>query len=203
MARAPDPALRQRILDAAARVFEEKGFAATRMSDIAAAADVAVGSIYLHFKTKETLCGALTEGFNSRVLAESLPLLANADPAQGLADAVRAALRIFEQERALLGTLYLSIGFAPFVADGQMAVSDSDTAVFEAFGAQIQAHMDAGHYRRYNVLTAVHLITNLLEHTAVGYLLLGAGDLRAAEDDIVRFIQCAMLTHPPAQPKLA
>jgi AcrR family transcriptional regulator len=197
MARMADPALRQRILDAAARVFEEKGFADTRMNDIAAAADVAVGSIYLHFKTKEALCAALTDGFNGRVLAESLPLLAHLDPAQGLADAVRAVLRIFEQERALLGTLYLSIGFAPFVAQGQMTASDSDTAVLEALAAQIQAHMDAGHYRRYDVLTAVQLITNLLERTAVGYLSLGAGDLRAAENDIVRFVQCAMLTRPP------
>jgi AcrR family transcriptional regulator len=198
MARTADPALRQRILEAAQQVFEEKGFAATRMSDIATVAGVAVGSIYLHFKTKEALCGALTDGFNNRVLRESLPLLAHPDPAQGLADAVRAALRIFEEQRALLSTLYLTIGFAPFVEDGHMQNSDSDVAVFEALAAQIQARIDAGDYRRYDVSTAVQLITNLIERTAVGYLSLGAGDLRAAEADLIRFIQGAMLTHPPA-----
>jgi AcrR family transcriptional regulator len=195
MARPSDPALRQRILDAAQQVFEQKGFAATRMNDIAAAAGVSVGSIYLHFKTKEALCAALTDGFNHRVLREALPLLAHKDAAQGLADAVRAALRIFEEQRTLLATLYLTIGFAPFVENGQMQNSASDIAVYEALAAQLQARMDSGEYRRYDVGTAVQLITNLIERTAVGYLSLGAGDLRKAEPDLIRFIQHAMLNN--------
>jgi AcrR family transcriptional regulator len=198
MARPSDPALRQRILDAAQQVFEEKGFAATRMNDIAAAASVSVGSIYLHFKTKEALCAALTDGFNLRVLREALPLLSAPDATKGLADAVRAALRIFEENRALLTTLYLTIGFAPFVEDGQMQNSASDIAVYDALAAQLQARMDSGEYRRYDVATVVQLIANLIERSAVGYLLLGAGDLRAAEPDLIRFVQNAMLARPPA-----
>ena len=43
------------ILDAAIRVFAEKGFHAARISDVADAAGVADGTIYLYFKNKDDL----------------------------------------------------------------------------------------------------------------------------------------------------
>lgn len=45
----------QHILDAAARVFAEKGFHAATVKDVAAAAGVAHGSIYTYFENKEAL----------------------------------------------------------------------------------------------------------------------------------------------------
>jgi AcrR family transcriptional regulator len=46
---------RQRILQAAARVFRDQGYAGTRLSDIAAAADMKAGSLYYHFDSREAL----------------------------------------------------------------------------------------------------------------------------------------------------
>jgi AcrR family transcriptional regulator len=43
------------ILDAALKVFAEKGFAGTRMEDIAARAGVTKGTIYLYFENKEAV----------------------------------------------------------------------------------------------------------------------------------------------------
>lgn len=48
-------ATRKRVLDAAARVFRQKGYAATRLSDIAAAAGMQTGSLYYHFESREAL----------------------------------------------------------------------------------------------------------------------------------------------------
>lgn len=45
----------QRILDAAIAVIAEKGFFTARISDIAARADVADGTVYLYFKSKEDI----------------------------------------------------------------------------------------------------------------------------------------------------
>jgi AcrR family transcriptional regulator len=47
------------ILDAALTVFAEKGFAAARMEDIAAAAGVTKGTIYLYFPSKEEVFKSL------------------------------------------------------------------------------------------------------------------------------------------------
>ena len=55
MALSKSAATRQRILDAAARAFRQKGYAATRLVDIAAAADTKAGSMYYHFDSKNQL----------------------------------------------------------------------------------------------------------------------------------------------------
>jgi AcrR family transcriptional regulator len=46
---------RQRILDCAALVFSEKGYAGARLADIAAAAGMQAGSLYYHFPGREEL----------------------------------------------------------------------------------------------------------------------------------------------------
>src|SRR6266436_7656267 len=46
---------RQRILDAAVQVFARKGFFASRISDVAAAAGIADGTVYLYFESKDNI----------------------------------------------------------------------------------------------------------------------------------------------------
>ncbi len=86
---------RQAILEAALDEFVARGFAATRLDDVARRAGVAKGTIYLHFKDKEAL-------FQELIRAALVPLigrLAAPPPAGG---SVRAALegfaRTFAQE---------------------------------------------------------------------------------------------------------
>ncbi len=56
----------QRILDAAIEVIAEKGFFQSRVSDIAARADVADGTIYLYFRNKEEiLMAAIASAFSA------------------------------------------------------------------------------------------------------------------------------------------
>jgi TetR/AcrR family acrAB operon transcriptional repressor len=52
---------RTRIVDAAERVFHEKGVAHASLEDIAAAADVTRGAIYWHFRDKAELFDAMME----------------------------------------------------------------------------------------------------------------------------------------------
>jgi AcrR family transcriptional regulator len=52
---------RRELLVAATRVLAEKGFHRTKITDIAAAADVGVGTFYLHFPDKEALFDAVVE----------------------------------------------------------------------------------------------------------------------------------------------
>ncbi len=71
----------QAILDAALDVFSEKGFAASRLEDVAVRAGVAKGTIYLYFASKEALFEGLIrasivlpiEAVRQEVLARDLP----------------------------------------------------------------------------------------------------------------------------------
>jgi len=60
---------REAVLEAALAEFIAKGFAATRIEDVARQANVAKGTVYLHFKDKEDL-------FAAAVRAEMTPLAA-------------------------------------------------------------------------------------------------------------------------------
>ena len=51
------------LMEAAQRLFIDKGIAATSIDDIAAGAQVAKGTFYLYFPSKEALLGALQQRF--------------------------------------------------------------------------------------------------------------------------------------------
>jgi len=81
---------REAIIEAALDEFIARGYAATRLDDVAKRAGVAKGTIYLHFKDKEAL-------FQELVRTALVPLigrLAAPPPAGG---SVRAALESFAQ----------------------------------------------------------------------------------------------------------
>jgi len=59
---------RSRILDAAIQAFSRNGYHATRISDIAKAANVADGTVYLYFAGKEELLSTIFEDRMSRFL---------------------------------------------------------------------------------------------------------------------------------------
>ena len=56
---------RTAILDAALELFSHRGYGATSMRDIAGKAGVSTGSVYHHFKDKESIFQALLEQFQA------------------------------------------------------------------------------------------------------------------------------------------
>lgn len=85
---------RQRILDAAAKVFREHGYANARLSDIAQLANMQTGSLYYHFASREDLVaeilrlGIETAWEHVREAVDALP--AGTAPVDRLAAAIRA-----------------------------------------------------------------------------------------------------------------
>ncbi|MGD1066390.1 MAG: TetR/AcrR family transcriptional regulator [Vulcanimicrobiaceae bacterium] len=59
----PAAVRREELLDAAQRLFLARGVAATSVDDIVAAADVAKGTFYLYFPSKEALIGGLRDRY--------------------------------------------------------------------------------------------------------------------------------------------
>ena len=85
----------QRILDAAVAVFAEKGFFTSRVADIADRANVADGTVYLYFKSKdEILMTAINTAFDAFMSLARTELKKLSDPAERLR---RLALRMFRR----------------------------------------------------------------------------------------------------------
>jgi AcrR family transcriptional regulator len=66
--------VKEKIVDAALATFSKNGYDRTRMDDIAEAANVSKGTLYLYFKNKEELFYAISER-NIRELKEQLSTL--------------------------------------------------------------------------------------------------------------------------------
>jgi AcrR family transcriptional regulator len=88
-------ATRSRIVDAAGRLFAEHGYGATTIADVAAAADVAVETVYARFKNKRNLLDAYLD-VSIVGDAEPVPLLDRPE-----VQAVRAAADQREQVQLL------------------------------------------------------------------------------------------------------
>ncbi len=104
---------RERIVDAALRLFREKGFDETTMRDVAAAADVATGAAYYYFRSKEELVMALYVRTAEGARAVTPPAIAKSS---GLKKRIRAVidtnLQQFADHRRLLVAL-VRIGMDP------------------------------------------------------------------------------------------
>jgi TetR/AcrR family transcriptional regulator len=91
---------REEILDAAQRVFFEKGLAAATMDDIAETAELSKGTLYLYYKSKEDLyLTVMMRGM--QLLYEAFSEVANSvtTPAKMLSGMFDAYLRYFNTHR--------------------------------------------------------------------------------------------------------
>ena len=104
---------RERILDAALKLFRERGFDETTMRDIAAAAGVATGAAYYYFRSKEELVMA----FYVRTAEEARDLIPaeiakSRDLRKRIQSIIDLKLQQFEQHRRLMVAL-VRIGIDP------------------------------------------------------------------------------------------
>ena len=100
---------------AARRLFAEKGYGATSMADIAAAAEVAVQTIYGSCGSKQDLVMALADAIDEEadVAALGVQLADSGDPREALALGVRLTRQLNERCGDIIGTLLSAATIAP------------------------------------------------------------------------------------------
>lgn len=104
--RVDQAAKREEILHAAVRVFARRGFAATRIDDVAAEAGIAKGSVYLYFDSRDSLLEAAFSAYATgaaAALAEAVA--AGGPPLDRLAALVRSAVATIVAEPDLARVL--------------------------------------------------------------------------------------------------
>jgi AcrR family transcriptional regulator len=95
------------LLAAAVRVLAEKGLHDTKVADIATAADIGVGTFYLHFSTKEALFAAVVEEAVARLKASVDAARDTApDPIAKMIAANRAFCRFAAEHREIFKIVF-------------------------------------------------------------------------------------------------
>ncbi|CAN5539526.1 hypothetical protein BH11CYA1_BH11CYA1_14940 [soil metagenome] len=102
MARALDPHKKEAIMVAARMIFIRDGYRAAKMSDIAAEAGVAAGTLYLYFNSKEALSNAMSEDFFNRcsqMIDQYVPFISESN---GLEKYIDSVIQIARDELPVL-----------------------------------------------------------------------------------------------------
>jgi len=138
---------RDRILKAAVKVFARTGFHATRVSEVAKAAGVADGTIYLYFKSKEDLLVALFEDRVKRLLDHLESELPKHDDAPTrLRAIIDMQLGLLEGERELAEVITVILRQSTRVM--KELAAPYFLAYLEAIAKTIGEGQASGHFRR-------------------------------------------------------
>ena len=138
---------RQRILRAAIDEFARKGYFSARMSDVAKAASVADGTLYLYFEGKEHLLISIFDDVLSRFISQLKAEIEHVDdPIAKLEIMVRLHLQTLAQDRSLAQVLQIetrhSRRFMSLLTRGRLG------EYLDLLRAIIQEGQDTGVFRR-------------------------------------------------------
>ncbi|WP_280467752.1 TetR/AcrR family transcriptional regulator [Nocardia cyriacigeorgica] len=175
---------RERLVDAAVRVFYERGVEKTTIADIAKAAEVPVGNVYYYFKTKDQLIEAAVEAHRRRLghLLEELDGLGT--PRERLRALIAGWVDLRDQAARFgcpFGTLASEMDKRPEVLDAEIAATmrvlvDWAQRQFEQMGRADAAELGVALIAAYQ---GISLLTNTFRDP---------GLMRAEGDRLARWI---------------
>ncbi|MGL4619404.1 TetR/AcrR family transcriptional regulator [Chroococcidiopsis sp.] len=144
----PADSSRDRILQAAQRLFARQGFDGTTTRDLAQAAGVAEGTLFRHFSNKKAiLVEVATQGW-VEILTDLLTELSEMGSYKAVAQVMQRRMWNFQKNADLMRVCFMEAQFHPDLRDRvQSEVIAKMTDVAEAF---FQTAMERGIYRPMN-----------------------------------------------------
>ena len=100
---------RRQILNAAAKVFAEKGYQRATVKEVAALAGVAPGTIYLYFKNKRDLLLAIADQLIGQAWEQTQAQMTHADAESYIAAVLENTLHFVRQNKSLIQALMTEI----------------------------------------------------------------------------------------------
>ncbi|MEQ9354383.1 TetR/AcrR family transcriptional regulator [Coleofasciculus chthonoplastes] len=139
---------KQRILDAAQRLFASRGYNGTTTRDLAAKAGVAEGTLFRHFENKKAiLVEVATQGW-VELLTDLLTELSEMGSYKAVAQVMRRRMMRMHENADMMRVCFMEAQFHPDLRDRiQSEVIAKMSDVAEAF---FETAMERGIYRRTN-----------------------------------------------------
>ncbi|MBM4374250.1 MAG: TetR/AcrR family transcriptional regulator [Deltaproteobacteria bacterium] len=97
---------REVLLRVASEVFAAKGYHEAKMDDIAAAADVAKGTLYLYFQDKRGIFTELIDGLAAQLSTSIIPVDTEADVVEQVKHNIRAVIGVLAQDPHVTSLLF-------------------------------------------------------------------------------------------------
>jgi AcrR family transcriptional regulator len=183
-------AYRASLREAAERVFVRSGFHAAKMTEIAAAAKVAVGTLYNYFDSKEEIFAEIFVARSRDLHARLEPALSADSPIERLSSTVRTCFEHMDRHGALFALFVERGGTAEY--DLQRLGGDVCEAEYTRFLRMlrgiIESAVDAGELRRdIPAATMVATLSGAMNGATYAWLKRRRrGRLAAGADDLLK-----------------
>jgi AcrR family transcriptional regulator len=168
---------KQRILKAALKVFSKRGYAGANVREIAGAAEISIGGVYLYFKNKEELYLSL---IRDRIFEKSQKAKEIVDsglsPRETLAAFVMHHIEYALQNRELIFIHLRDHGFT-YDMNMKRKFFQQQTALLKTV---IERGMRSGEFRKCNSLKTAKMIMSLLRGTVLSLALENEKEIKAA-----------------------
>ncbi|TAF10239.1 MAG: TetR/AcrR family transcriptional regulator [Nostocales cyanobacterium] len=162
---------RDRILQAAQRLFASQGFDGTTTRDLAQAAGVAEGTLFRHFANKKAILVEVATSGWVDILTDLLTELSEMGSYKAIAQVMRRRMWNMQKNVEIMRVCFMEVQFHPDLRDRiQTEVIDKMTDVAEAF---FQTAMDKGIYRQTDaklvakVFLGMFAIAGFSDHTLI------------------------------------
>ncbi|MFN2291775.1 MAG: TetR/AcrR family transcriptional regulator [Anaerolineae bacterium] len=136
---------RARLLEAAAQLFAERGYARTTTRDLAAAAGVNEVTLFRHFGSKKNLFAAAVEHYASPSLDAALEMRPGADYRRNLMVMGRQVLDLLLERRDLMRLMLCEAEHFPEVGE---ALAQNPRRLRRALASYLQFEMERGEVRQ-------------------------------------------------------
>ncbi|MDR1427003.1 MAG: TetR/AcrR family transcriptional regulator, partial [Bifidobacteriaceae bacterium] len=174
---------RDEILDAAARLFVAKGYAATTICDLLDEVGIARGTLYYHFRSKEDVLDGLVHRHGDRVLAGLREVTGSGLP---LPEKLMACIAALSPQNSTQAALVDELGRASDTALFSKTLDDIVVRLAPVIGGVVAEGVDAG------VLHTAYPVEATRILLVAAYVLLDNRALKWTEQD--RAVQVAALT---------
>ncbi len=142
---------RQKVLEAALKVFSVKGYTASKLDDVAQAANVTRGAIYWHFKDKADLFNTLVREVGlqrdeviQQVIAEGGTFI---DIFRRILIRLLQVVEEQRQVRAIMELALFKVDQLPELAEGQAVRLEANRTLIRNMATFLQMGIDAGDVR--------------------------------------------------------
>ena len=121
----------ERILDAAARIFHEQGYAGATTNDIADEAGLSIGSLYQYFPNKDALLAALTKRHITTTTSSLAAMISKLPEDSGFNVILRAVVRFLVEQHDLDDLHLLVMHTAPRTHEINLELEQAKTQLVE------------------------------------------------------------------------
>lgn len=185
---------RDAIVAAAAELFAEKGFSETTASEVAERAQVAQGTLFYHFKTKENILLEVFESIMTRYLSGMEAAVEKADNGLAAVEAVLAFQFAFVEENSRVFLVVLR-DFPPFMVQSdspqKKKVQRRLAAVSDVLRTILERGCRDGSIRDLSIEPTVQLLRGLTSGL-IRHRLLGISPLPPDSDEVIDFCRRAL-----------